>query len=248
MKLYKNLARFYDLIYSQTFREFHEKYAQFVFETYKKFCKSKGKDLLEVACGTGELLRRLKKLGFNVAGLDLSNEMIKIAKKKIKANFYVADMKDFSLGKNFDVIVCAFTSMNYNLNRKELENTLKNFYTHLKQGGITVFDMPPKKFLEKRIGNQWLRVFEHGDLEIVRISQLEKGEKENTVRNVMMYFFKEKGKVDFEIDIHEHGLFKVSEVKKLMKKCGFKKVYVFGGLNFEKYTVNSNRAYFLGVK
>ena len=246
MKLYKELARFYDLIYSQTFKEFHEKYAFFIFEAYKKFCKSKGKNLLEVACGTGELMKRLKKFGFNVAGLDLNKEMIKIAKKKLKAKFYIADMKSFSLDEKFDVIACVFTSMNYNLNKTELENTLKNFYEHLKQGGIVVFDIPPKRFLEKRIGKQWINVFEHGALKIVRISQLEKGAEENTVKNVMAYFFKEKGKIDFEIDVHVQGLFSVAEVKKLMKKVGFKKVYVFGNMNFEKYTINSNRAYFVG--
>ncbi len=248
MKLYKKLAKYYDIIYSETFEKFHESYANFVFKAWKKFCRSSGKDLLEVACGTGELMKRLKILGFNVSGLDLNKEMVKIAKKKVKAKFYIADMKDFSLDKSFDVIVCAFTSINYNLNEKELEKTLKNFCKHLKKGGIAIFDTPPKKFLEKRIGNQWINVFEHEDLKMVRVSQLEKGERENTVKHVIVYFFKEKGKVDFEIDVHEQGLFCISEVKNTMKRIGFKKVYVFGDLNFGKYKANSSRAFFVGVK
>ncbi len=248
MKLYRKLAKYYDIIYSDTFERFHKNYANFVLEAWRKFCTSSGRELLEVACGTGELMKMLKTLGFDVSGLDVNEEMIKIARKKIRARFYVANMRDFSLDKSFDVVVCAFTSMNYNLNRKELEKTLKNFYKHLKRGGIVIFDMPSGKFLEKRIGSQWLDVFECGDLKIARISQMEAGERENTVKNVMVYFFKERGKVDFEIDIHEHGLFSVKEVKNVMKKLGFKKVYVFGNLKFGKHKANSNRAFFVGVR
>ena len=95
MKLYKQLAKFYDKIYASIP---YEKWADFIFRCWKKFCKSKGKDLLDVACGTGNLMLELKKLGFNVFGLDLNKEMIKIAKKKIKtkAKFYIGDMKNFT--------------------------------------------------------------------------------------------------------------------------------------------------------
>ncbi len=244
MKLYGKLAKYYDLIYRDTFATFHEEYAKFAVNAWKKFCESGGRDLLDVACGTGELMKKLRSFGFRVWGLDVSEEMIEVAKKKLHAKFYLADMRDFELRKSFDVITCVFTSMNYILEKEDFEKTLRNFYRHLKDGGIVVFDFVEKSAWERKLGK--VSITAPND-ELVRFTYLQKEGK--CVKSLMVFFFKRKGRLDFETDVHYHGLFSLREVKSFCKKAGFRKVLAFGDFKFSSYKPKvSTRAYFVCVK
>jgi SAM-dependent methyltransferase len=100
--------------------------------------KSNGRQLLDVACGTGLEDLHLKE-HFEVTGVDLNRGVLKIARKRNPQVKYVrGDMKSFRLKRNFDVVTC-FDAMMYLRNHAELAKALKNFHTHLKPGGVLVF-------------------------------------------------------------------------------------------------------------
>lgn len=91
-----------------------------------RYKKSKGRDLLDVACGTGNHLKYLKN-SFSCTGTDIDEEMLSIARKKVKGVvFKKADMTTLSLNKKFDVITCLFSSIGY---VKTYANLRKRFKT-----------------------------------------------------------------------------------------------------------------------
>ena len=89
----------------------------------KKHKKSKGRRLLDVACGTGNHAFLLKK-NYSIVGVDISNEMLKIARKKVSGvKILIGDMKKLDLKQKFDIIICMFSAINYNVTYEELEKT-----------------------------------------------------------------------------------------------------------------------------
>lgn len=71
-----------------------------------------GKNALDFGCGTGRSTRFLKNLGFTTTGVDISEEMIRIARKlDPTGTYYRIDDGDFSIlsKSSFDLILSAFT-------------------------------------------------------------------------------------------------------------------------------------------
>src|ERR1017187_5990880 len=94
--LYTDLARYYKLIYSW---KDYQKEAVTIRRLIAKYKRSKGNDLLEVACGTGRHIQHLKDK-FHVLGTDISARMVGLARQKFKgARFQRADMVTLNLGK-----------------------------------------------------------------------------------------------------------------------------------------------------
>lgn len=102
-------------------------------------------DLLELGCGTGEILKVFPSQ-FTLYGLDIAPGMLAIARKKIKrATFVEGDMSNFRIAKKFDVIICVFDSINHLLKFHEWEETFRLAAAHMKKGGIFIFDMNTAK-------------------------------------------------------------------------------------------------------
>jgi SAM-dependent methyltransferase len=104
--------------------------------------------VLELACGTGIITKELAG-AYTVTGLDLSPEMIAIAKQKLpQAKFKVGDMASFRLGKTFDVVLCLFDSVNHLLEWDDWRSMFQSVDEHLNKGGLFVFDINTLRRLE----------------------------------------------------------------------------------------------------
>lgn len=127
----------YDAIYS--FKNY-ESEARRLIEIVDSRKKSTGSDLLDVACGTGAHLPFLVDR-FHVVGVDLSKEQIEEAKKRLPGvEFNQGDMKNFDLGRKFDVVTCLFSSIGYVHTPEELQLAVGNMAKHLKTGGVLVIE------------------------------------------------------------------------------------------------------------
>jgi len=223
-ELYRKFAHYYDLIYQWMDYKGESKFIKKVVEEYKT---SEGTDLLDVACGTGGHAQYLQN-SFNIVGLDINPEMLEIARKKLpEIEFVEGDMKKMDLQQKFDTIICLFSAINYHTTLDELEGTFKRFYNHLKSGGVLLFDLGfcTENWEE---GRMLVDAVVKGDLQLARISQ---SRLYNGVFNANFVFLvKEDGKMDFEIDQHQIGVFPTPEVAKILEKIGFK-THIYGGYN-----------------
>lgn len=100
-------------------------------------------DVLELACGSGEITEMLAKDGFTVDALDLSSEMIEQARQKDvdhAIRFYCQDMRDLSNFSKYHAIFCLCDSFNYILEKEEVEAFFEEVAKHLEEEGIFFFD------------------------------------------------------------------------------------------------------------
>jgi ubiquinone/menaquinone biosynthesis C-methylase UbiE len=135
MENYSVYAKYYDSLHGEP----KDKVA-LINEWIQKY-NPKATSVLEIACGTGAILKLMEK-HYEVSGLDLSKEMLSIARKKIsKGNFYHKDMTSFSLNKKFDIILCVYDSINHLLKFNDWTKVFKNSSKHLNANGLFIFDI-----------------------------------------------------------------------------------------------------------
>jgi len=222
--MYKQFAKYYDSIYRwKDYKAESEKIRALV----KKYKTSRGKELLDVACGTGNHIQYLKKY-FNITGVDIDKDMLRIARKKFPdIRFIQGDMRTFGLNKQFNVIVCLFSAIGHLKTYSNLEKTIANFSRHLKQGGVMIVE--PFVSLEQFIDNQLHADYvNEPDLKLTRMSvSRRKG-------NVGMFDFHflvgEKGKIKYFVDRQYLGMFETKKVLEIMRNCGLKAKCLKDGL------------------
>ncbi|MFW6072112.1 MAG: class I SAM-dependent methyltransferase [Thermoplasmatota archaeon] len=134
--LYFEHAELYDKMYEVIF-DYDEQ-----FSIVDDYMQERGmENVLEVACGTGRLTKRLYKNDYDVMGLDLSKQMLNIATKRVpEVTFIQGDIRDFDIEKRFDAVVCFGHSFAHMVNDEDVNKSLRCFNDHLVQGGLLMMD------------------------------------------------------------------------------------------------------------
>ncbi len=215
--LYKRFAKYYDLIYAG--KSYAEE-TRFLSGLIKKH-KIRGKDLLEIGCGTGNHAISLKSKGFKITGIDLNKEMLAVARKKTKSiTFRQGDMRTFRLKKRFDIILCLFSTIHYNLSYMDLEKTLRNFYDHLEEGGMLIFDMGFNDERWDEDKSRHLCDCSDDEVDLIRFSKSTR--KGNHGFLNMAYILRKDNKFHFGEEMHKLRIFRTPQVKKTLERIGFK--------------------------
>ena len=101
-----------------------------------------GGRILDLCCGSGRLSYWLAGCGFQVTGVDASEEMIEIARENApRASFEVADAREFRRPNTFDAVVSTFDSLNHLPTSADLLTVFQNVYESLTPQGLFFFDM-----------------------------------------------------------------------------------------------------------
>ena len=101
---------------------------------------------LDLGCGTGVLCEVLHAQGIEASGMDFSEGMIEIAKKRNSDIFYeVADMVKYRPDKKFDLVTCTGDALNHIMDLKDVDQIFKNVYGYLNEGGYFIFDLLSEK-------------------------------------------------------------------------------------------------------
>lgn len=98
--------------------------------------------ILDLCCGTGHLVQALIERGFQVAGLDSSENMLHYARLKAPtATLLLDDARDFSVSEAFHAMISTSDSLNHVLTLNELCAVLQNVYAALSNRGFFLFDL-----------------------------------------------------------------------------------------------------------
>ena len=234
--IYKDFAHYYDLIYS---RKNYKKEAATIKRLILRYQKSKGKDLLEVACGTGGHVQYLKN-DFDVLATDINARMLGVARKNVKGvTFKQADMVNLNLGKEFDVIVCLFSSIGYVKTYPNLKKTLRNFSCHLKRGGVAIIE-PWFTKSTYEAGSPHLTTYGNDDTKIARacVSKMCGG---ISVMDMHYLVAERNNNVKHFVDRHELAMFEPEKVLRFMKIAGLQAKFLKNGLL-------KDRGIYIGIK
>ena len=99
-----------------------------------------------MACGTGALAVEFAKAGFDVTGLDLSEEMLMIAsqraeKEEAAVQFVAGDMLDLVDVGTYQAITCYSDSLCYMEDEQSVQQVFDGVYSCLEEDGVFLFDV-----------------------------------------------------------------------------------------------------------
>lgn len=97
--------------------------------------------VLDVCCGSGHVTGELVRRGYRVTGVDLSSELIEIARNKVDAEFVVGDARTLHLPERYDAALSTFDALNHLLSIEDLAAAFRSVHRALKPRGLFVFDM-----------------------------------------------------------------------------------------------------------
>ena len=219
----KDYSNFYDLLYKN---KKYKKEFDLIKKTLKRYT-SKPSSLLDLGCGTGKYSNLMTSLNLKVVGVDRSNNMLKIAKQKYSKNkkltFVKSSIEKINLKKKFDIISALFHILSYQTSSKQIDKFFINSYKHLNKNGILVFDFWYRNGVYNLQSPLRVRIVENKIYRIIRITVSKWYKKINQIfdNHSLLIINKKKNKTFNFQETHKMRYFKLSLIKKLLKKHNF---------------------------
>ncbi len=211
-----------------------------------------GSKVLDVACGTGEFSVRLAEKGYSVTGVDLSDEMLAIAKVKadqsgVAIPFYQQNMIELDMGQQFDSIVIFCDSLNYLHTESDVQSTFQRVYEQLKQGGLFMFDVHSLFKMEHVFAGQ---TFADVQEEVSYIWNSFEGAEPFSVEHELTFFVKEEDsdRYDRFDEDHYQRTYDMQTYTKWLKEAGFTVKEVLADLEDRAPAEDSERILFVAIK
>lgn len=187
----------------------------------------RAKTILDLACGEGTFALEAEELGFEVTGVDKSEQMVGIAREKASrkdsgANFLQGDMRELNLEeRTFDLVTSWFDSMNYLLTEFDFKKALKTAYDHLKNGGFFIFDLNTIHGLRE----EWQRdecYVQRDDSEVFEIHRTDYTPSRKLAELKITFFRSESGKWERHEEVHKERAYELRRIEELASDVGFK--------------------------
>ena len=173
--------------------------------------------VLEVACGTGSLTIPLARQGFDVTGLDVSPEMLEVARRRtadagLDVEYICRDLRDARDAGQFDAVVCFYGGLNYLTSAAELSAGLAAIRAALHPAGAFVFDQFDELPM-RRLFSGHSRVVRNGTSVATRSRCLADGRIAHRVT------VERAGRR--EVELHRLRIHPLSELSRLLREVGF---------------------------
>lgn len=145
MSVFADYAHYYDLLYRDKDYAGEVDHVASLLQKYAPAATS----LLELGCGTGHHAELLAGKGYRVHGIDRSDDMLQDASRRLEKlpeplrsnlSFSAGDVRDLSLGRQFDAVISLFHVMSYMTGNDDLARAFSVAGNHLVPGGLFLFD------------------------------------------------------------------------------------------------------------
>lgn len=225
----------------------YDAFCNYYKEVFKKFGKTP-ELIADLGCGTGSITIKMAKDGFDMIGIDLSCEMLDIARKKaLEENtdilFLNQDMTEFELYGTVDAIISSLDSINYITDDEGIKNLFKLSANYLNPGGIMIFDINSEYKLKNILGNN---TFVYEEDNIFYVWQNHFDDKENICCFNLDFFIEENdGKHNRFSEYQEERAYSQQEIIAYAKNSGLKLLGCFGGFDFSNPKDTTERLFFI---
>ena len=180
-------------------------------------------EVLDLACGTGAIALRLAARGYDVVGVDLSAEMLTVARERAQTQgqdvlWLQQDMRAFELYGTVEAAFCCLDSLNYLLTRDDWEKTFSLLHNYIEPHGLLIFDVHTKDCLQA-LGAQDIVCEDDG---VLLTWQSEYHEKTACCDFYLSFFCEDKdGRYTRTEEHQRQRAFSDRTIRDMLKKNGF---------------------------
>ena len=248
--------------YNSAYTGFAEVYDKFMDNVpYEEWCtyltgilKKYGcKDCLlaELGCGTGSLTELLDSAGYDMIGIDNSEEMLEIAmEKRVESGknilYLLQDMRDFELYGTVGGIVSICDSMNYITEYEDLVQVFRLVNNYLDPGGVFIFDLNTEYKYRELLGDRTIAENRENE-SFIWDNYYDEEEKLNEYG--LTIFVKETAELyrKFE-EVHYQRAYSLEEIKAALSEAGLRFAAAYDAFTEEAPRTDSERIYVIALE
>ncbi|WP_173386251.1 class I SAM-dependent methyltransferase [Ruminococcus flavefaciens] len=241
MSGYSAFARYYDDL---TANIDYKKRGEYFHSIIQRFKTTKENILLDLACGTGSISEVMAGLGYDVIGVDNSDEMLGIALDKkfdsgLDIQYLCQDMRKLDMFGTVDITVCALDSINHLASIDDVRKVFENVAFFSEQDGLFIFDVnTPYKHREVLANNTF--TYETENVYCVWENTLDPDTLE--VRMALEFFEREEnGLYSRSSDSFSEKAYSEEDIERLLRECGFEVLGKYGDDTLEPPKADSQR-------
>ncbi len=243
---YETFALVYDRFMEDTP---YDGWTEYIKEIFKKHGLANNTNIIaDLGCGTGSMTQRLAENGFDMIGIDNSEEMLAIAQEKASKKgldilYLNQDMREFELYGTVDAVISTCDSLNYITEPEELCEVFRLVNNYLEPGGLFVFDMNTIHKLRDVIGSG---SFCETDDNSAYTCENYYDEKLDINEFYTNFFIQNAdGLYERHEELHYEKGYDTDVIIDLLEKAGLKFEAVYEELTFHKPTERSTRVFFV---
>lgn len=242
MSGYHIFSQFYDNL---TFNVDYDKRAEYLQSVLSLWRHEPGL-ALDLACGTGSLTVALKERGWDIFGVDGSQDMLSIAMEKaydkeLQILFLCQRMESLDLYGTIDTCLCTLDSLNHITDQKALQAAIDRVALFMNPGGLFVFDVNTVYKHQKILADNTF-VYDTDEVYCVWQNSLE----ENNVVNIELDLFeKTDGVYTRHTERFKERAYPLGEWKQMLADAGFETLAVYRDMTTEPVGETDDRAVFV---
>lgn len=205
----------------------------------------------ELGCGTGKITRLMSDKGYEMIGIDNSEDMLSIAVEESDGSilYLLQDMRGLELYGTVEAVISLCDSMNYLVNDGELEEVLRKVNLYLERSGLFIFDMKTVYCYENMLGDS-VQYEDNGECALVWENRFD---KENSIHTYELTMFvacdenDDDGQPLYErfSETHIQRAYSVGEVEKAVASAGLELVGIIDADTFSEAVSTSQRLYYI---
>ena len=242
MEPYSGFAFVYDKFMQETP---YDKWTDYILEIWKK-AEHMPKLVLDLACGTGSMTVRLAEKGYEMIGIDISEQMLAVAEEKSRGAgilYICQDMSEFELYGTVDSIVCMCDSVNYLTEETEIVNLFKLVKNYLNPGGYFIFDINTEyRFKNVLADNVYSAVLEDAAYIWENCYYEDEGVNEY---NAAFFTKTESGLYRRYDECHVEKAYSIEKIKNYVESAGLEIAGIYDELSFDYPNEKSERIFFV---
>lgn len=243
MEAYSSFAQVYDMFMDNVP---YEEWSSYLISLLKEYGIENGL-VLELGCGTGKMTRLLSGAGYDMIGVDNSEDMLEIAREKQYESeeseilYLLQDMREFELYGTVGAVVSICDSMNYILEEEDLLSVFKLVNNYLDPQGIFIFDLNTIYKYRELLGETTISENrEEGSF----IWDNYFDEEEQINEYDLTLFIREENDLYRKYEeTHYQRAYELDTVKKLLEQAGMEFVAAYDAFSKEPVKEDSERIY-----
>ena len=200
----------------------------------------------DIGCGTGQMTRRLKAMGYDMIGIDNSYDMLMeaMANEDSQGILYLCqDMRSFELYGTVGAVVSVCDSINYLRNEAELLEVCKLVNNYLDPKGLFIFDVKTEKYY-KELGDKTIAE-NRQEGSYIWENEYDIKARDNYY-DLIIYTANDEGTFDRYEEEHLQHAFTVTEIKKAISASGLELLDVLDVATMSSENIDdSDRLYFI---